>query len=134
MKEWTAAIVDGGGGGVGVVDAVRQNGRGGVGGRKKRLSRFAWHSCPNHPPPAWTYDRMSILSTLNLSNTLRNTDHLNISNLYGFSHPPSGPIVTSIIRSPPPSPSFRKTTSGILVLIACHLSDPPRPLAAFVCR
>ena len=51
MKERTAAIVDGGGGGV--VDAVRQNGSGGMGGRKKRLSRFAWHSCPNHPPPMW---------------------------------------------------------------------------------
>jgi hypothetical protein len=26
---------------------------GGVGGGKKRLSRFARHSCPNHPPPTW---------------------------------------------------------------------------------
>jgi hypothetical protein len=26
---------------------------GDVGGGRKRLSRFARHSCPNHPPPTW---------------------------------------------------------------------------------
>jgi len=51
VKERTAAIIDGGGGGI--VDAVLQNGSSGMGGGKKRLSRFAWHSCPNHPPPTW---------------------------------------------------------------------------------
>ena len=34
---------------------------------------------------------------------------------------------TSIIRGPPPSLLFGKTMSGILVLVACHFSDPPRP-------
>jgi len=125
-------IVDSGGGGI--VDAVRQNGSGGMGGRKKRLSCFARHSCPNHPPPTWhprgcdrqyydgaesdvqasvgegeeTYDRMSLLSTLDPSDTRWNPDRLNMSNSCGSSHLPSGPIATSIIRGPPPSPSFGK--------------------------
>jgi hypothetical protein len=37
---------------------------------------------------------------------------LNMSNLCGSSHPPSGPIATRIIRGPPPLPSFGKTTCG----------------------
>ena len=93
---------------------------GGVGGGKKRLSRFARHSCPNHPPPTWHpggrdrqyYDGAESDAQASVGEG---------------EETPSGPIATSIIRGPPPSPWFGKTTSGILVLVACRLSDPPRP-------
>ena len=93
---------------------------GGVGGGKKRLSRFARHSCPNHPSPTWHpggrdrqyYDGAESDAQASVGEG---------------EETPSGPIATSIIRGPPPSPWFGKTTSGILVLVACRLSDPPRP-------
>ena len=93
---------------------------GGVGGGKKRLSRFARHSCPNHPPPTWHpggrdrqyYDGAESDAQASVGEG---------------EETPSGPIATSIIRGPPPSPCFGKTTSGILVLVACRLSDPPCP-------
>ena len=50
-----------------------------------------------------TYDQTSLLSTLNPSDTLWNPNCLNMSNSCGSSHPPSGPIATSIIGGPPPS-------------------------------
>lgn len=93
---------------------------GGVGGGKKRLSRFARHSCPNHPPPTWHpggrdrqyYDGAESDAQASVGEG---------------EETPSGPIATSIIRGPPPSPWFGKTTSGILVLVACRFLDPPRP-------
>ena len=85
--------------------------------------------CGDHRQRWWRHCRCwtLLLSTLNPSNTLWNPDCLNMSNSCGSSHPPSDPIATSIIHGPPPMPLFGKTTSGILVLVACHLSDPPRP-------
>jgi hypothetical protein len=93
---------------------------GGVGGRKKRLSRFAQHSCPNHPPPTWHpggRDRQYYNGA--------DTDAQ--ASVGEGEETPSGPIATSIIRGPPPLPLFGKTTSGILVLVGCRLSDPPCP-------
>ena len=77
--------------------------------------RRRWRRCR-----CWT----SLLSTLNPSDTLWNPDRLKMSNLCGSTlwsdrdqhHPRSSSV-----------PSFRKTTSGIVMLVACRFSDPPRP-------
>jgi hypothetical protein len=84
-------------------------------------SRSIRARCPNHPPPTWHpggrdcqyYDGAETDAQASVGKG---------------EETPSGPIATSIIRRPPPSPSFGKTTSGILVLVACRLSDPPPPL------
>jgi hypothetical protein len=80
--------------------------------------QWRWRRCQ-----CWT----SLLSTLDPSNTLWNPDCLNMSNSCGSSHPSSDPIATSIIHGPHPTPLFGKTTSGILVLVACRFLDPPCP-------
>ena len=104
-----------------------------MGGGKKRLSRFAQHSCPNHPPPTWhpggrdcqyyddaesdaqasvgegeeTYNQTSLLSTLDPSDTLWNPDCLSMSNSCGsHTRPP--------VRSRPASSTvlLRRRRSG----------------------